>query len=170
MLAQTAASLWCWPLSLQGEPAVPEESGSFCSRWTMQILKIIIRNYIVPAVLCCMSIASVDSISRARRTYSVRRKWGELTEGCEITFTTALFSRHGIIQNTVHFLIPDWSICICIWQVFHGEQSERQGGVRKDHVSSCNVALSETVDRNVELFHGKQVKKPITFSWTCQTN
>lgn len=94
------------------------ECGRFCSRWTMQILKIIIRNYIVPVVLCCMSIASVESISRARRTYSVRRKWGELTEGCEITFNTALFSRHGIIQNTVHFLIPDWRIWMCIWQVF----------------------------------------------------
>lgn len=40
------------------ESAVPEEIGSSCSRWIMQILKFIIRNYRVPAVLCCMSIAS----------------------------------------------------------------------------------------------------------------
>lgn len=108
------------------EPAVPEEIGSSCSRWTMQILKFIIRNYIVPAVLCCLSIASVDWVNRARRMYSVRRKWEELTDGCEITFTTALFS--NVIQNRVHFLIPDWSIWICIWQVFpwEGKRKARQ--------------------------------------------
>lgn len=107
------------------ESAVPEEIGSSCSRWIMQILKFIIRNYSVPAVLCCMSIASVQSIGRARRAYSVRKKWEQLTEGCEIAFIIALFSRHGVIQNTVHFLIPDRSIWICMWQVFPCEANRK---------------------------------------------
>lgn len=43
-------------------------------------------------------------------------------------------------------------------------RKQKGKAVREDHARSCNVALSETLDRNVELFHGKEGKKPIIIS------
>lgn len=125
----------------------------------MQILKLIIRNYSVPAVLCCMSIASVQSISRARGTYRLRRKWEELTEGCEVAFTTAYFL--GTVSSKT-LSTSSYQIGVSesvSGRSSYGKQTEGQGSVGKDHVRSCNTVLSETIDRNVELFPAKEGKK-----------
>jgi len=131
IITQTTTSSQHWPLSLQGSLeslTCTAKIWSSCSRWIMQILKVVIKNFSVSAILCCVSIAWAQSIEKNIHCEKQikRAHWR-----CGISFTTGLFSRHAVIQNTVCLLYQiGASEPVAGWS-FHRKQTRRQGNVRK---------------------------------------